>query len=179
MSMINIKGHDFKQITIRDSYNRRSLQYKNKIINSIKNVGLTEDDIDIPLEGIAIRKEQASASWYMWDKHLFFSYNRSTKFVENLAMVAQVIEHFLHLLSEDEITQEEFLKLFVEDEDIIKQRKIAREVLGVEEDSTDFETMHKSYKKLSKEHHPDMPNGSTEKFKKINTAHKILKKELN
>jgi hypothetical protein len=177
--MVNIKGHDFKQITIHGPYNRRSLQCKNKIVNSLKNVGLTEDDIDIPLEGITIRKVQASASWYMWDKHLFFSYNRSTKFVENLAMVEQVIGHFLNLLIEDEITPEEFLKLFMEDEDIIEQRKIAREVLCVEEDSTDFETMHKNYKKLSKEHHPDMPNGCTEKFKEINTAHQILKNELN
>jgi len=115
----------------------------------------------------------------MWDEHLFFSYNGSVKFVENLAMVAQVIWHFIHLLKEGEITQENFLKEFIEDKDIIKQRKNAREVLGVEKNSTDFERMHKNYKKLSKEHHPDMPNGDTEQFKKINTAHKILKKELN
>lgn len=177
--MINIKGHDFKQITIRDSYNRRALQYKNNIINYLKVFGLTEDNVDIPLETVTIRKAQATASWYMWDEHLFFSYNGSAKFVENLAMVAQVIDHFIHLLSEDEITQEEFLSTFAEHKDIIKHRKNAREVLGVEENSIDFETMHKNYKKLSKEHHPDMPNGDTEEFKKINIAHKILKKELN
>ena len=177
--MVNIKGYNFKQITIRDSYNRRALQYKNKIISYLKNFGLTEDDVDVPLESVTMRKAQASASWYMWDEHLFFSYNGSTKFVENLAMVAQVIKYFIDLLSEDKITQEEFLKLFVEDNDIIEQRKNAREILGVEESSTDFETMHKNYKNLSKEHHPDMPNGNTEKFKKINSAHKILKRELN
>ena len=177
--MVNIKGYNFKQITIRDSYNRRALQYKNKIISYLKNFGLTEDDVDVPLESVTMRKAQASASWYMWDEHLFFSYNGSTKFVENLAMVAQVMDYFLHLLSEDKLSQEEFLKLFAEDKDIIQQRKDAREVLGVEENSIDFETMHKNYKQLSKEHHPDMPNGDTEHFKKINVAHKILKKELN
>ena len=177
--MVNIKGYNFKQITIRDSYNRRALQYKNKIISYLKNFGLTEDDVDVPLESVTMRKAQASASWYMWDEHLFFSYNGSTKFVENLAMVAQVMDYFLHLLSEDKLSQEEFLKLFAEDKDIIQQRKDAREVLGVEENSIDFETMHKNYKQLSKKHHPDMPSGDAEKFKKINTAHKILKKELN
>lgn len=177
--MIKIKGCEFKHIAVRDSYNRRALQYKNKIISHLKNFGLTEDDVDIPLEKIAFKKVQASASWYMWDQHLFFSYNGSPKFVENLAMVAQVIEHFLHLLGENELTQEEFLKMFKEDSDIIKQRINAREVLGVEEDSTDFETMHKNYKELSKEHHPDMPNGNTEIFQKINAAHKILRKELH
>ena len=177
--MLNIKGYDFKQITARDSYNRRALQYKNKIINCLKSVGLPEDDIEIPLEGVSIKKAQAFASWYMEGKHLFYSYNGSTKFVENLAMVSQVIEHFLHSLIEDEITSEEFLKLFAEDKDIIQQRKDAREILGVDKNSTDFTTIHNNYKKLSKEHHPDMPGGNTEKFKDINTSHKILKEELS
>ncbi|MBU0615621.1 MAG: J domain-containing protein [Nanoarchaeota archaeon] len=177
--MVDIKGYNFREIVIRDSYNRRALQFKNQIITYLRKFGLTEDDVEIPLEGITIRKAQASASWYMWEEHLFFSYNRSTKFVENLAMVAQVIKHFLNLLDKEEITQEEFLKLFAEDKDVVKQRKEARETLGVEEDSTDFETIHQNYKKLSKELHPDMPNGNTERFKRINTAHKILKKELS
>ena len=177
--MITIKGYEFKQVNVRDSSNRRALQYKNKIIGYLKVFGLTEDDVDIPLEKITFRKAQASVSWYLWDQHLFFSYNGLPKFVENLAMVAQVIEHFINLLKEGEITKEEFLDIFVEDSDIIKQRINAREVLGVEENSTDFEIMHKNYKDLSKEHHPDMPNGDTELFQKINKAHKILKKELH
>lgn len=177
--MIKVKGHEFKKITIRDSYNRRALQYKNKIINDLKVFRLTEDDIDVPLESIAMKKAQSSVSWYMWDEHMFFSYNRASKFVENLAMVSQIIEHFINLLSESQISQEEFIDLFAEDKDIIKQRIDAREVLGVDQDSTDFKTIHKNFKKLSKEHHPDMPEGDTEKFKKINKAHKILKKELH
>jgi len=176
--MVTIKGHDFKQITIRDSYNRRALKYKNKIITLLQIFGLTDDDIEVPLEKIAMRKAQASVAWYMWREHLFFSYNGSAKFAENLAMVVQVIEHFIQRLVKEEITQAEFLELFVEETDVLKQRKEAREVLGVEDDSIDFETMHKNYKNLSKEHHPDMPGGDTEAFKKINTAHKILKKEL-
>ena len=176
--MVNIKGHDFMQITIRDSYDRRALQCKNRIMNYLKTFDLTEDDIEIPLERVTIKKAQASITWYMWHKHLFFSYNGSAKFVENLAMVEQVIKHFIKLLNEGEITHEEFLEMFREDEDILKQRKHAREVLGVE-DSEDFETIHKKYKQLSKEKHPDMPNGNTEEFKKLNNAHKILKKELN
>ena len=114
----------------------------------------------------------------MWDKHLFISYNGSRKFVENLGMVAQVIKHFIDLLETEEITPEKFIELFKEDDDIIKQRKNARKTLGVDEHSIDFETIHKNYKKLSKEHHPDMPNGCTETFKEINVAHKVLKKEL-
>ena len=177
--MAKIKGYDFKEITIRDSYDRRALKYKNQIINDLRIFGLTEDDIDIPLEKVTMKKAQASAAWYLWNEHLLFSYNGSAKFVENLAMVTQVIEHFIDLLSEEKITKEKFLETFVEEKDILEQRKKARETLGVEEHSIDFETMHKNYKQLSKKHHPDMPSGDAEKFKKINTAHKILKKELN
>ncbi|MBT3262143.1 DnaJ domain-containing protein [Candidatus Woesearchaeota archaeon] len=176
--MTEIKGHEFKQVFIRDSYDRKALQYKNKIISNLRKFGLTEDDIDVPLERVAMKKAQALISWYMWDEHLFFSYNHASKFVENLAMVAQVIEHFLQSLVNEELTPEEFSNLFKEDNDIIKQRKEARKTMGVDEDSTDFEEMHQNYKKLSKEHHPDMANGNTEKFKQINVAHKILKKEL-
>ncbi len=93
-------------------------------------------------------------------------------------MVSQVIEYFLNLVANEEISQDEFLRLFTEDDDILKQRKEARTILGVEEDSLDFDTMHKNYKALSKDLHPDMPNGDPEAFKRINTAHKILKREL-
>ncbi len=175
--MVKIKGYEFKEITINNSYNRRALQFKNKIINNLKVFGITEDDIEIHLETISIKKAPASISWYMWEQHFFFSYNDSSKFVENLAMVQQVIDYFIQLLIEEEITQEEFIKEFKEDSDILKQRKEARKVLGVE-DSADFKEMHENYKKLSKEHHPDMDNGDIEKFKKINNAHKILRKEL-
>ena len=177
--MVTIKGYEFKKVTVRDSYNRRALKYKNNIINYFKNVEVIEDDVDVPMESMAMRRAQASVSWYMWDYHFFYCYNNDTsKFVENLGMVAQVIEHFLNLLSEGKISQDEFIKEFEEDHDIIKQRKDARKVLGVEEDSTDFEKMHQNYKKLAKAHHPDMSGGDTEKFQEINKAHKILKKEL-
>jgi len=176
--MAKIKGYEFNPVIVRNSYDRKALLFHNKIINKLKVFGLTDDDIDIKLEKVAMRKAQASISWYQWGHHLFFSYNDAPKFVENLGMILQVIEYFIGLLEQEKITQEEFLDAFAEDHDIMEHRKNAREVLGVEEDSRDFEKIHANYKKLSKEHHPDMPNGDTEKFKIINNAHKILKKEL-
>lgn len=176
--MVLIKGYDFKQITLRDSYNRRALQYKNRFIQYLHKFGLSEDDVEIPIDGNSMRNAPASITLYMLDEHLFFSYNRCSKFAENVAMVVQVVEHFLHCLLEGDISQEEFIALFEEDTDIVEKRKKAREVLGVDEDSTDFEEMHENFKKLSKKYHPDMPDGNTELFKKINVAHKILKKEL-
>lgn len=176
--MVNIKGQDFKEIAVRDAYNRRALHFKNEIMTSLKTLGIIDDDIEVPLESLAMRKAPASVSWYVWDRHLFFSYHCSSKFAENLGMVAQVIDHFVKQVTENSISPESFLKLFEEDQDILKQRKSAREILGVEKDSFDFDIMHQKFKKLSKAHHPDMSDGNTEQFQKINNAHKILKKEL-
>jgi preprotein translocase subunit Sec63 len=36
----------------------------------------------------------------------------------------------------------------------------------------------KKYLKLSKQYHPDMPNGDSEKFQEINKAYKILNKYI-
>jgi hypothetical protein len=176
--MVMINGEEFREIKIKDSYNRRALQFKNNIIKSLKVFGLTEDDVEVPLEKIPMKKAQAMASWWMIDDHFFFSYNGAAKFVENLAMVAKVIEHFAYLLEENKITKEKFKELFAEDQDILKQRKKARTVLGVEEHEGDFDLIHKNYKKLAREHHPDMPGGNAEKFKDVNNAHKLLRKEL-
>lgn len=176
--MVNINGHDFEQITIRDSYYRRALQYERKILTYLKRFELTEDDVNIPIEQNAMRNVQASVAWYLDDAHLFFSYTGSSKFVENLAMVAQVIDYFSQRLIEGDIDLKQYVELFKEDYDISEKRMHAREVLGVHEDSKDFDEMNVNYRRLSKEYHPDMPTGNLDKFKEINNAHKILKKEL-
>ncbi|QFR50346.1 DnaJ domain-containing protein [Sulfurimonas lithotrophica] len=41
------------------------------------------------------------------------------------------------------------------------------------------EGVKKRYQKLSREFHPDMPEGSTEKFQEINKAYKILIKYID
>lgn len=39
---------------------------------------------------------------------------------------------------------------------------------------TDKKTLHKLYLSLSKEFHPDAPNGSTAKFQEINDAYRLI-----
>ena len=67
---------------------------------------------------------------------------------------------------------------FREDKDVDNKRKEAREFFGVAPDLNDLEIITKKYKDMAKELHPDMPTGDTEKFKQLNIAHKILKREL-
>jgi len=178
MVKLTVKGHEFSMFQVRDSYTRRAVQFKNNILESLRKIGLTEDDIEVPLEVFALKKAPASASWYIDGHHLYYSYNLSLKFVENLYVVSKVIELEVEALLQEKITMEEFIAKFSEDHDIESKRKQAREVLGLDPHIMDLELINKTYRDLAKEHHPDMPLGNTERFKEINNAHKLLKREL-
>ncbi|MEK6901782.1 MAG: DnaJ domain-containing protein [Nanoarchaeota archaeon] len=178
--MVNVivKGHEFSMFNVRDSYSRRAVQFKNNILESLRKIGIKEDDVEVSLEAFAIKKAPASTSWYIDGYHLYYSYNLCPKFVENLYVVSKVIELEVEALLHEQITIEEFTAKFSEDHDIEDKRKQAREVLGLDLETTNLDLINKTYRDLAKEHHPDMPNGNTEKFKKINNAHKLLKREL-
>ena len=138
-----------------------------------------EYDIKIPLESVAIRKVKAQATWWLDGYRMHYSYNLQNKFVDNLWVVLKVIELESRLLISKEHTLTEFVAAFKEDKDIDKQRINAREHIGVAHDETDIETINQKYKKMARTLHPDMPTGDVEKFKKLNNAHKILKRELS
>ncbi|MBW3020621.1 J domain-containing protein [Candidatus Woesearchaeota archaeon] len=178
MARIKIKGYEFDAISIRDSFNRRALKFKNNIISSLKQLGLPEDAVIVNLEAMPIKKAPASASWYYDGHHMHYSYKAGSKFVENLYVVSKLIEFEVNSVIEGKKTAEQFILDFSEEEDVEQERLKARELLGVEHDSLDLNLISKKYKQLAKDAHPDMPNGDTEKFKAINKAHKILKREL-
>ena len=178
MAKITIKGHEFDSVSIKDSFHRRAVQSRNKIIDCLRKLGLTEDDADIPVEKVAIKKVPASASWYLEGYHLHFSYSAGNNFAENIYVVFKVIEMEVNLLIEEQKTINEFISDFSEDKDIKEQREWARETLGLEKNELNFESINEKYKSLAKESHPDMPGGDVAKFKEINRAHKILKREL-
>ena len=178
MAKVKIKGHEFEAVIARDSFNRRAVQYANKIIDILRKIGPTEDDIDVPIEAAAMKKAPASATWYFEGYHLHYSYTASGRFVDNLYVVFKVIEFEVNMLLNEERAINDFIAEFSEDKDVKKQREEAREILGVSKDTIDLEIIDKRYKELAKQHHPDMESGDTDKFKAINRAHKILKREL-
>jgi len=179
MAIIKVRGHEINNYSSRDSFNRRALLLRNNIINSLKRIGLTERDIAVSHEVHALKKAQAYALWFMDGYRLYFSYNSpSTMFLENLYVVSRVIELEVDNLLDNKKTFEEFIREFTEDKNIDKKRIEARETLGLSRNIMDIELINKKYKILAKEHHPDMPTGSTEKFKTINDAYKTLKREL-
>src|SRR3989344_8306621 len=178
MPLLTIKGHEFNALLVRDSYSRRALQYKNNIIDTLGKIGVTSDDIDLDIEPVAIKNVPASVTWYAEGYRMYYSYKAANRYVDNLYIVSKVIEfEVIHLL-DGKKTFEEFLLEFSEKDDIEHTRKEAREILGVGENCLDMDIIDKKYKELARKYHPDMPDGDTEMFKKINNAHKVLKREL-
>ena len=177
MARITVRGHEFSELVIKDSYDRRAIQFKNNIIAALKKLGLTENDVEIVLPKIARMKGVAAASWYFDGRNMYLSYRSTPTFVQNLYVVSKVIEAEVAALLKEEKTAEEFVRDFTEDRDVEQQRKEARKILGVEENCIDIEVINKSFKLLAKQAHPDL-GGDLEKFKEINNAHKMLKREL-
>jgi hypothetical protein len=178
MAIINIKGHEFNALVAQDSHSRRALKYKNNLILVLGKIGVIKDDIIIDLEPVAIKNIMASAEWYYDGYKMYYSYKSAKNYVDNLYVVYKVIEFEVNDLLEGKNTFQEFLSEFTEKDDVENMRKEAREILGVTEDVLDFSIIDKKYKELAKKYHPDLPGGDAEMFKKINNAHKILKREL-
>lgn len=178
MAKIKVRGEEFEISFAKDSFGRRAVQYRNKIIESIRKLGVSEDQVEINLEPLSIKKAEASVSWFFEDKHLFFSFQSMNRFIDNLYVVYAVVDAKIELLLDEKMEINEFFAYFAEEVDIKDARKEARETLGLHEDTKDIEVINKKYKELAKEHHPDTENGDIEKFKAINKAHKVLKREL-
>ncbi len=178
MVMIKVKGYEFDAVAAKDSFNRRALQYKNNIINTLRKVGLNSDDIDIELESYAFRNAPAEAIWYMDGHRLHYSHKSRSKYVDNLYVVFKVIEFEVNELLSEKKPLNEFIGEFSEDKDLEERRAKARETLGIDKDSLDLKEIDIKFKELARKHHPDMPDGDAHKFKEINNAHKILRREL-
>lgn len=178
MAAIKIKMHEFDAISIKDSFDRRALQYRNKIVSTLRKIGIKEDDVDIELEAASVKSAPAFASWYIAGHRLHYSYKSPKKYVENLYIVFKVIELEVNALLAGQKTQQEFISEFSEWDDFEEKRKEAREILGVAPDALDLDDINSRYKDLAKKYHPDMPDGNADKFREINNAHKILRREL-
>ncbi len=178
MEILKIKGHSINYIPAKDSFNRRALQYKNNLIRALEKVGVQRDDIDLELDGYCGRDEKAHVIWYYKGNRLYYEVATQKKYVDNLFIASKIIEKEVELVLSEKKPLEEFIAEFREDEDVDEERKEAREFFGLNHDHKDMDEINKRYKDLAKTLHPDTPTGDTEKFKKLNHHHKILKREL-
>lgn len=175
--MIRAKGHTIKKIPITSAFNRRALQFKNSITALLQRIGV-ESEVDVPLEQIPTTKAQASATWYLSGHKLHYSHSLQGRYIDNLYVLYKVLELEVNLVLSKKKTLDDFVTEFREDDDVEVQRKEAREHLGLDHDIKDMGIINRKYKQMAKDMHPDMPTGDTEKFKKLNNAHKILQREL-
>ncbi|WP_319508663.1 J domain-containing protein [uncultured Methanolobus sp.] len=176
--MLKIKGHEIGSVAVKGASNRRAIQFQNNIITILRKIGVNENDIDIPLERLAMKKVKASATWWLGDDRMHYSHNMQKNYVENLYVLSRVIDIEANRVLSGDITIDDFISEFKEDKDVHQKRQEAREFFGCDHDETDFTVINEKYKMLSKELHPDKPTGDLEKFKELNVAHKILKREL-
>ncbi|MBS3123178.1 J domain-containing protein [Candidatus Woesearchaeota archaeon] len=175
---ITLKGHNITPLLIRDSYDRRAVGYRNSIYETLKLIGFKKDDIDMKEDINAYRFAPASVAFYIDGHRLYYSYKLAKKYVENLYIVFKVIDLEVKAVLSGEKTMREFIATFTEDKDVEGERKEARRLLGLADDVTDMNVINAKYKELAKSNHPDMNGGNQEKFKAINNAHKVLKREL-
>ena len=61
--------------------------------------------------------------------------------------------------------------------EIANELKEAKNVLGLDSTESDITIINKAYRNLARDHHPDL-GGDLDEFKKINKAHKLIKKEM-
>lgn len=178
MAITKVKGHEFETFIVNESFSRRAVQFMNHIIKALNLLGVPERQIDVTMEKYALKNAPASVLWFMDGHRMYFSYEAAPRFVENLYIISKVIALEVDAVINKRKTMQDFVSEFSEQEDIEEQRKEAREILGVSHDTKDLDAINKRYKALAKEHHPDVSTGNLTKFKAINRAHKILKREL-
>ncbi len=176
--MLKIKGNEIQEPRIMGSFDRKAVLFQNHIVAALKKIGVDRDHVEVNLAGTAHKKLPASVSWYYNGRNLKYTYSQMNKFVENLFVIDKVLNLEVEKLVDGEITADQFCREFQEDDDLGDQLTEARKTLEVAEDEKDFDVIAKSYKKLAKKYHPDMSEGNPEMFKKINAAHKLIKKEL-
>jgi len=178
MAQVTLKGHTFSVPTITNSFSRRAQFFANKITESLGLLDIVSDAVEVEFDVIGFKKAPASVEWYMDGHFLFYKYDQCTKCVDNLAVISKMIELEVNQVVHGQKSRMDFLREFMADEDHEKQKKEARVLLGLAENESDMAVIDKKYKDLAKAAHPDMPGGDAEKFKALNKAHKLLRKEL-
>jgi ribosomal protein S6 len=179
MATLTLKGHTFNQPLITNSFSRRSQFFANKIAEILGQLDISPEAVEVDFDPIGIKKLPASVEWYMDGHYLFYKYDKCAKAVDNLAVICKLLELEVAQVVNGHKQRHEFVAEFSADEDHEEQKKEARELLGVSEDEKDMTIIDKKYKDLAKAAHPDMPTGDAEKFKALNKAHKLLRKELH
>lgn len=180
MNRVAVKGHEIDVKVTKSAYSRKAVLFANTIVEELKKLGITRDEIEIETHILGNKDVPATLEFWTQGQYMRFSYSQTRRFIDNLYVIKEVILREVEEVVTGKKDIWEFLTLFSGDHDSKKikfELEEAKRVLGVEEDEKNFDTIHNAYKKLARKHHPDL-GGDLETFQSINKAHKLIKKEM-
>jgi len=179
-NIYSVCGHEFKLKITKSAYDRKAVLFANNIIDELKKLGITRDDVEIKTNVIGNKNVPAVLEFWADGHYLRFSFGQTKRFIDNLFIILELVKLEVELVLTNQKNIHEFYHVFSADsgrKEIKKDLNEARKTLGIDDDEKDPEVINKIYKKLARSHHPDL-GGDLEEFQKINKAHKLIKKEL-
>lgn len=117
MAKLSLKGYEFEDVSVKDSFNRRELAFTNNIIRTLKQIGVDEDQIEVSHETLPLTKKPACVSWYHKERHHYYSYS-GKRFVDNLFIVNKIISLSVLDVIEARKSYEDFSLDFLEEIDV-------------------------------------------------------------
>ena len=179
MAQVVVRGHTVTLKKIPMPSYRRAQMFLNEITTCLRKLGVDPEDVECKIPKLVTRSGNATVTWWMPGHNCYMSYGAQPRFIDNLYVISKVIQAEYTLIENGEKSAHQFAEYFQEEEDLGDLQKEARIILGVPEDCKDLSVINSAYKKLAVKYHPDRPEGDEDKFKAINNAHKVLKKELS
>jgi hypothetical protein len=180
MTTYSVKGHEIEGKITKSAYDRKVVLFANNIIDELKKLNINRDDIEIKVNVLGNKNVPAVIEFWAQGHYGRFSYSVTKRFVDNMYIIMELVKLEVAEVLEGKKQMSEFFHTFESEGDrkeISKDIDEAKRTLGVKEDEKDLEVINKAYKKLAREHHPDA-GGDLEEFKKVNKAHKLIKKEM-
>jgi hypothetical protein len=153
--------------------------YKKIIMSSFATVGIYFDSINILYGGGNFPSSTdgwAQVEWNVNGQVFSYKSDLQPRMVDNLAAVAQIIEMDMKAIRRGLKNFNQVMSQFRLDYQ--SSKRTAREIIGVDASSKDWDYIQYKYKLKAKELHPDIEGGSEEKMQELNKAFEELKQEL-
>ncbi len=180
MVKLNVKGHEITLKQVKASYDRYAVMYANNIVEELKKLNISRDDIEIETNILGNKRVPAVIEFWADGHYLRFSYSLAKRFIDNLYIIKELIRMEVEEVISKRKDLIAFYHTFSENadaKDMSKDLAAAKVTLGLSENEIDIEIINKAYKKLARSHHPDL-GGDMDEFQNINKAHKLIKKSM-
>ena len=179
MDEVIVNGRKINIKPTRSRFTKTAYQMQQEIYNDLAKIGITKEYIDLPLSRNPLKRDEpAQISWTANKKDFYFQCNKQERYVDNLGVIAKVIEQESYAIRNGLKTFTQVMNQFRLDyKEGQENTQTPREIIGVPADCKDLEYIQFKYKQKAKTIHPDI-GGDQEAFKKLHEAYTELEKEL-